>query len=77
MDILDGKRKDAKMDDLIFIGTCGLHTIHHAFEHDEEASKWHIKKLLAAIFKIFYESPSGKADFENVNGYGYSVHIVC
>ena len=66
MDILCGKRKDAEMNDLISIGTCGLHTIHPAFQHGEGASKWHITKPLAAMFKIFHECPSKKADFENV-----------
>ena len=40
------------------------------FQHGEEASKWHIKKLLVAMFKIFHESPSRRADFENVTGCG-------
>ena len=57
IDILGGKRKDAEMNDLISIGTCGLHTIHCAFQHGKDASKWHIKKLLAAMFKIFHEPP--------------------
>ena len=35
-----------------------------------DISKWHIKKLLAAMFKIFHESPSRKADLKNVTGCG-------
>ena len=66
MDILGGKRKDAEMNDLTSIETWGLHTIHCAFQFGEEASKWHIKKLLATMFKIFHESPSRRADFKNV-----------
>ena len=57
IDNLGGKRKDAEMNDLISIGTCVLHTIHCAFQHGKDASKWHIKKLLAAMFKIFHEPP--------------------
>ena len=57
MDILGGKRKDAEINYLISIGTCGLHTIHCGFQHGKEASKWYIIKLLAAMFKIFHESP--------------------
>ena len=70
INILGGKRKDAELNDLISIGTCGLHTIHCAFQHCEEASQWHIKKLLVAMFKIFHESPSRRADFGNVTGCG-------
>ena len=69
MDILGGKQKDAEMNDLISIGTCGgLHTIHCAFQHGKEVSKWHIKKILAVMFKIFHESPLRRA--ENVTGCG-------
>ena len=57
MDILGGKRKDAEINYLISIGTCGLHTIHCGFQHGKEDSKWYIIKLLAAMFKIFHESP--------------------
>ena len=57
MDILGGKRKDSEMNDLISIETCGLHTMHCAFQHDEEASEWHIKKPVAVMFKIFPEPP--------------------
>ena len=67
---MGGKRKDAEMNDLISIGICGQQTIHCPFQHGEEASKWHIKKLLAAMFKIFHESPSRRAGFENVIGCG-------
>ena len=70
MDILGGKQKDAEMNDLRSIGTCRLHTIPHAFQHGEEASKWHIKKCLAAVLKIFHEFPSRRADFENVTDCG-------
>ena len=70
MDILGGKRKDAEMNDLIIIGTCGLHTIHCAFQLGKEVAKWHINRLLAAMFKIFHESPSRRAVFENVTGCG-------
>ena len=33
-------------------------------------SKWHIKKLLAAMFKIFHESPSRRVDLKNMTGCG-------
>ena len=68
MDILDRKQKDAEMNDMISIETCGLHKICNVVRHGEQASKWHIKKLLAAMFQIFHESPARTADFENVIG---------
>ena len=60
-DILQEKRKDAEIKELIFIGRCGLHIMHHSFQN---ASQWNQKKVLIAMFKIFLESPSRRADYE-------------
>ena len=43
LEILAEKRKDAEQTKLIDLGTCGLHTVHNAFKHGEEASGWKIK----------------------------------
>ena len=76
MDILDGKRKDAEMNDLISIGTYGLHTMHRAFQHGKEASNWHVKKLFAAMFKIFHEPlPKRALVVAKMITYCNSVHI--
>ena len=64
MDIVTEKRKDADMKDLISIGTCSLHTVHRALQHEERASGWDLKKLSNAMYKIFDESLSSKADFQ-------------
>ena len=64
--ILNEKRKNSELKELISIGTCGLHTIHRAFQHGGEASTWDMKKLLGAMFKLFDESPSRRADYERV-----------
>ena len=34
------KRKDEELNQLIDLGTCGLHTVHNAFKHGEKASDW-------------------------------------
>ena len=64
--ILNEKRKNPELKELISIGTCGLHTIHCAFQHGAEALTWDMKKLLGAMFKLFDESPSRRADYERV-----------
>ena len=51
---------------LIHIGTCGLHTFHNAFSHGAKASSWKLKELLSAMYKIFDENPSRRADYESL-----------
>ena len=43
-------------------------TPNNSFHHGEEASTWHVKQL----FKIFHESPSRRADYENISSAGES-----
>ena len=54
------------MKKLIFIGTCGLHTVSRAFQIAEESTDWNVKKNLMAMHKIFEESPSRRADYERI-----------
>ena len=44
LDILKEKQKNAEMKELIPIATCSLHTIHHGFQHEENASQWNLEK---------------------------------
>ena len=60
------KRKEEGQKDLIDLGTCGLHIIHNSFKHGAKASGWNMKKLLSALYKIFHESPSRRADYERL-----------
>ena len=48
-DILNNKRSDDELSQLINIGTCGLHTLRNSFKQDEKASGWKISKLLSFI----------------------------
>ena len=54
------------MKKLIFIGTCGLHTVSRAFQNAEQSTDWNVKKILMAMHKIFEESPSRRADYERI-----------
>ena len=60
------RRRDNEMQELIYLGTCGLHTVHNGIKHGESATKWNLKNILSAIFKIFHESPSRRADYEKL-----------
>ena len=67
LEILKDSRTESDCDiKLINIGTCGLHIMHNAFKHGEKASTWDVKKLLSAMYKIFHESPSRRANYEKL-----------
>ena len=66
LDIINDKRKEIEFSRLIHIGTCGLHTFHNAFSHGAKASSWKLKELLSAMYKIFDENPSRRADYESL-----------
>ena len=40
------------------IGSCGLHSIHGAFESGILAVDWEIHKILKSMFKLFHKSPA-------------------
>ena len=53
-ELLKESRREAELNELLDIGTCGLHILH-------KASNWNVKKTLERKSKIFHESPSGRA----------------
>lgn len=64
LDLINENCNDNEPPGLNSIGTCGLHTIHGAFQYG--AKIWSVGKVLQAIWKIIHESPSWCADYENV-----------
>ena len=67
LDILDKARSDVDLGKkLLDLGTCGLFIMHYAFKHGENASTWDIKKLLCAMYKIYHERPSCRAEYEKL-----------
>lgn len=67
LDILQEKRKNAEMKELISIGTCGLHTIHHGFQNGKNTLRWSLKKVLSAMFKISLESHLRRSDYVKIS----------
>ncbi|RUS83573.1 hypothetical protein EGW08_008679 [Elysia chlorotica] len=51
---------------LVNIGTCGLHVLHNAFKDGMKATKWEIQSLLKFAFYLFQESPARREDFFNI-----------
>ena len=67
LSLLNEKRRDECLNELISIGTCGLHTVSRAFQNAENSTDQNMKKVVSAIHKIFHESPSRRADYEKVS----------
>ena len=51
---------------LINIGSCGLHTIHGAFKTGAESTSWNIRKTLHGPYQILHDSPARRDDFETI-----------
>ena len=43
---------------LFNVCSCGLHTIHGAFETGMTSNQWEIGKILKSMFKLFNKSPA-------------------
>ena len=64
--IVNDKRKEMEFSHSIHIGTCGLHTLHNAFSHGAKGSSCKLKEFLTAMYKIFDQNPSRRADYESL-----------
>ena len=43
---------------LIELGTCGLHTVHRAFQTGAKATNWDLDNFLKKEYKLFKDSPA-------------------
>lgn len=50
------------------LGTCGLHTLHNSFKCAIKAPKWPIVEFLRAIYNLFKNTPSRRADYIQFTG---------
>ena len=64
--VLTEKLEDEELNQLIDLGTCGLHTAHNVFKHGEKSSDWQLKKLMSFMSKIFHETTGRRADYKTV-----------
>ena len=45
---------------------------YNAFKNGKDACNWDIKKLLSAMYNIFHESPSRRADNRNLTSASFT-----
>ena len=62
--LLEENRNDKEYTPLMNIGSCGLHTVHGAFETGTEINIWNLGKIMKAMLQIFQDSPA-KRDVYN------------
>lgn len=59
---------NADMPCLVSIGTCVLHIVHRSFETGHDAAGWRVNSILTALYYLFKDSPSRRADFASLTG---------
>ena len=65
---IQNHREQEELQQLINIGSCGLHIIHGAFQTGATTTCWNIKGTLKAIYKLLRDSPARRADYISVTG---------
>ena len=48
---------------LIYIGSCGLHTMRNTFKTGAKQTDWKVKKILKAACQIFHDSLARREDY--------------
>ncbi|XP_063226773.1 uncharacterized protein LOC134533264 [Bacillus rossius redtenbacheri] len=62
--------KEGRTDEgvILDIGTCGLHSLHCAFKGAMKETGWEIVKFLRAIYNLFHNIPTRRADYIRITG---------
>ena len=53
---------------LLEMGSCGLHTIHGAFQTGHKSSGWNVNAYLRSMYGLFKDSPARRADYIQISG---------
>ncbi|XP_063234890.1 uncharacterized protein LOC134537894 isoform X3 [Bacillus rossius redtenbacheri] len=53
---------------LIDVGTCSLHTVHGAYKTGHNKCEWQINNFLRALYYLFKDFPSRRADYTKSSG---------
>lgn len=56
-------REEQNCDNIIDIGSCGLHIIHGALQSGHKSAGWNVNEFLRGIYYLFIDSPAHRADF--------------
>ncbi|CAN8023246.1 unnamed protein product [Ixodes persulcatus] len=50
------------------IGSCGLHTVHNAYQAGMHATGWPVDTYLSSLFSLFHDAPARREDFIRETG---------
>ena len=66
---IDENRKldDLECNNLLCIGSCGLHVLHGAFGTAQKVAEWDVDKFCKNISSIFKKSPARREDYLETN----------
>lgn len=53
---------------LLELGTCGLHTVHRAFQTGAKETGWNLDKFFLKEYKLFKDSPARREDYVKYTG---------
>jgi hypothetical protein len=59
---------DMNTNQLINMGSCGLHVVHGAIQTGHKASGWEVSCGLRAMYGLFKDSPARRADYTEITG---------
>ncbi|KAH6933564.1 hypothetical protein HPB50_016336 [Hyalomma asiaticum] len=62
------KEELRESDDILFIGSCGLHVINGAYKAGHVASGWDLVSFLRSAYNLFKCVPARRADFASLTG---------
>ena len=61
-------RAELNLPSLIELGTCGLHTVHRAFQTGAKATNWDLDNYLKKEYNLFKDSPARREDYVTYTG---------
>ena len=68
LDLLQKEINLQRSSSIIDVGTCGLHTVHNAFERGYQAANWNVGAVMSAMHWLFKDSPARREDFTEATG---------
>lgn len=66
--IMEKSADNDKEKKLIDVGTCSLHTVHGAYKTGHNKCDWQVNNFLRALYYLFKDFPSRRADFIKSSG---------
>ena len=60
--------KERNSEELLNIGSCGLHIVHGGLQKGVNESGWKLGHLMRSLWKLFHDTPARREDFVKLTG---------